>query len=376
MPRPDGPGHNVASGPCGTSSTSTASRRTGSPTPSSAPPAEDRRLLRRFVRWATGESAPSQRGLQIVEQRLPGEPETDEQEYERLGLPDAWIFDNNGWCLLIESKISSTLTADQLRRHRRTAERRGFTDIMLLALDVAKPRGRPPANASVRTWTEICEWLMRQSRESDWALRAARYLEVAERRFVEQEYLKEGTLTTFTGIPFSRENPYNYPEGKRLLKLAMDDLRQRKALVREAQEMKPVVLSELRLLSSCELDSRSILTVILAGDGRLVENLQSPELLPIASRVRSRLRTESLGAEELREGLRHLLKAAGNPRLLSAGLLRTLCEHAVGNYRVLMNMANDLLTEALRRELDVIDEKLFFEVFALDSTAAKNRTKT
>ena len=48
----------------------------------------------------------------------------------------------------------------------------------------------------------------------------------------------------------------------------------------------------------------------------------------------------------------------------------------MGNYRVLMNMANDLLTEALRRELDVIDEKLFFEVFALDSTAAKNRTKT
>lgn len=147
-------------------------------------------------------------------------------------------------------------------------------------------------------------------------------------------------------------------------------------LVDEAQEMKPVVLSELRLLSSCELDSRSILTVILAGDGRLAENLQSPELLPIASRVRSRLRTESLGAEELREGLRHLLKAAGNPRLLSAGLLGTLCEHAAGNYRVLMNMANDLLTEALRRELDVIDEKLFFEAFALDATTAKNRAKS
>jgi type II secretory pathway predicted ATPase ExeA len=144
-------------------------------------------------------------------------------------------------------------------------------------------------------------------------------------------------------------------------------------LVDEAQEMKPAVLSELRLLSSCELDSRSILTVILAGDGRLVENLQSPELLPIASRVRSRLRTEPLGAEELREALRHLLKAAGNTRLLSAGLLSTLCEHAAGNYRVLMNMANDLLTEALRRELDVIDEKLFFEVFALEGSTGKNR---
>jgi hypothetical protein len=31
-----------------------------------------------------------------------------------------------------------------------------------------------------------------------------------------------------------------------------------------------------------------------------------------------------------------------------------------------MNMANDLLAAALRKELDQIDEKLFFEVFALD----------
>jgi type II secretory pathway predicted ATPase ExeA len=147
-------------------------------------------------------------------------------------------------------------------------------------------------------------------------------------------------------------------------------------LVDEAQEMKPVVLCELRLLSSCELDSRSILSVILAGDQRLVENLQSPELLPIASRVRSRLRTESLGAGELREALVHLLKTAGNVRLFSKGVVDTLCEHAAGNYRVLANMANELLTEALRREVDQIDEKLFFEVFALDASSAKNRSKS
>ena len=147
-------------------------------------------------------------------------------------------------------------------------------------------------------------------------------------------------------------------------------------LVDEAQEMKPAVLSELRLLASAELDSRSILTVILAGDHRLAEHLQSPELLPLASRVRSRLRTESAAPEQLREALRHLLKEAGNARLLSAGLINAICEHAAGNYRVLMNMANDLLAEALHRELDTLDEKLFFEVFDLERSGSKKRNSS
>jgi hypothetical protein len=46
--------------------------------------------------------------------------------------------------------------------------------------------------------------------------------------------------------------------------------------------------------------------------------------------------------------------------------LQTLCEHAAGNLRLLMNMANDLLAAALHQEREQIDEKLFFEVFALD----------
>ena len=40
-------------------------------------------------------------------------------------------------------------------------------------------------------------------------------------------------------------------------------------IIDEAQEMNSLVLSELRLLASADLDSRSILTIILAGDARL-----------------------------------------------------------------------------------------------------------
>jgi type II secretory pathway predicted ATPase ExeA len=142
-------------------------------------------------------------------------------------------------------------------------------------------------------------------------------------------------------------------------------------LIDEGQEMNSLVLAELRLLASADLDSRSILTIILAGDQRLSARLAEPDLLPIASRIRSRLRLEALPPKQLQECLNHVLKAAGNPKLLSPALIQTLCEHAAGNLRVLMNLANELLVAACQQEREVIDEKLYFEVFALDPKPTK-----
>lgn len=104
----------------------------------------------------------------------------------------------------------------------------------------------------------------------------------------------------------------------------------------------------------------------------MAARLESPNLLPIASRIRCRLRSESLSAVQLRECLLHRLQAAGNPKLLPPTLLQTLCEHAAGNLRLLMNLGHDLLSAALQQERDVIDEKLFFEVFSLDPKTTKH----
>ena len=147
-------------------------------------------------------------------------------------------------------------------------------------------------------------------------------------------------------------------------------------LIDEAQEMSPAVLSELRLLSSADLDSRSILTVILAGDGRLTAKLDSPDLWPLASRIRSRLRTEALPPQQLLACLNHLFQMAGNPKLMSPILAQTLCEHAAGNLRLLMNMANDLLAAACHQERDQLDEKLYFEVFAPDPKPSAKRPRS
>ncbi len=63
-------------------------------------------------------------------------------------------------------------------------------------------------------------------------------------------------------------------------------------LVDEAQEMSPEVLWELRILSSADFDATSLLTVVLSGDGRLLDRLRQEDLVPLGTRIRTRLVTE------------------------------------------------------------------------------------
>ena len=144
-------------------------------------------------------------------------------------------------------------------------------------------------------------------------------------------------------------------------------------LIDEAQEMNTTVLSELRLLGSTRFDSRSILSVVLAGDGQLTHKLRRAELLSLGSRIRMRLIMESVSRDELRQCLEHLLDTAGQRQLMTPELIGILCDHAAGNYRVMTNMAGELLAAAVQKECTQLDEKLYLEVFAAPQAAARSR---
>ena len=140
-------------------------------------------------------------------------------------------------------------------------------------------------------------------------------------------------------------------------------------LIDEAQEAQPAVLNELRFLCSSELDSCQLLTTVLCGDSRLLAKLSTDALLPLYSRVRVRLDLERTTTDELVDCLKNALQKAGNPKLMTAELMRTIAEHAAGNYRALMIMAQTLLDAAYQAEARQIDEKLFLEVFAPEPPA-------
>jgi len=137
--------------------------------------------------------------------------------------------------------------------------------------------------------------------------------------------------------------------------------------------MHPAVLNELRLLTSTHFDSRTLLSVILAGDARLTSKLRREELLPLGSRIRTRLNMEYASREALIACLAHLQQRAGNASLMSAGLISTLAEHALGNYRVLTTMAAELLATAAQHERPQLDEQLYLEVFGVPAQGARKR---
>jgi len=146
-------------------------------------------------------------------------------------------------------------------------------------------------------------------------------------------------------------------------------------LIDEAQQMRPAVVAELRLLASTDFDSKSLLTVVLAGDRRLLAQPKSDEMKPLASRFRARLIFDSLEPKELLECLQHCLEQAGKPGLMTPQLTHILCEHAMGNPRVLMNMAQELLVAALERQLPQLDEKLYMELFTPSSKRKRQRAR-
>ena len=134
-------------------------------------------------------------------------------------------------------------------------------------------------------------------------------------------------------------------------------------LIDEAQEMPGQVLAELRILSSADFDATSLLTVVLSGDGRLVEMLRQEYLVPLGTRIRTRLVTEPASREELLELLSHALSTAGNGALMTAELKDALVDHSAGNYRVLMTMAGELLAYGMAHDIKQLDEKVYLEVY-------------
>jgi len=195
--------------------------------------AQDQKLLKEFLCWSVKKKFSSRERIYVIEQSLPGQDEVGEKEAVKRGLPDACIFDDNGWILIMESKVASKLSLGQLKRHHDTIIRRGYQNLKLLIITVEQYSDSLPSYVRLKTWREIYEWGCNNSKQSPWSKLFTNYFEVLEARMVQDQYLKAGTLTKFTGIPFDIENSYSYSEAKRLLKLIIGEFKANKELVNE-----------------------------------------------------------------------------------------------------------------------------------------------
>ncbi len=189
---------------------------------------EDRDLLGSFLTDLIRIRPPvAPKKLSVIEQKYPGSTETPEDAPERRGIPDGWVYSvEASWCVLIENKVLASVSLDQIRRHRESAKRLGFRDITVVAI-LPSPRDLPLDDAVILQWKDVYGWLRRNVAKSMWARQVSHYLEIVEAKLIATNKFTEGALTAFAGFPFSHDHPFTYLEGKRLLTLALTELRGR-----------------------------------------------------------------------------------------------------------------------------------------------------
>lgn len=186
----------------------------------------ERKLVRPFLKWLKARSLPAKSGILLAEQGVPGTTIVDTNELESKGLPDGSFYTDDDWLLMLECKVQDSIKVGQLKRHVATAKRHGFETPQLVVIAVDENPELPKGVTHV-SWRQVYSWFNTHVNKSQWAKEFVRYMEVFERKMLDEGYNIRGTITMFDGLRFDEETPYTYREGKRLIRLLGDELRKR-----------------------------------------------------------------------------------------------------------------------------------------------------
>ncbi len=122
-------------------------------------------------------------------------------------------------------------------------------------------------------------------------------------------------------------------------------------LLDESQDMRPEVLATLRILTNFDLDSRLVLSVILAGDSRLEALLRRHELEPVRRRLAHVATLSLLARDQTHAYLQHRLQLAGvSDEVFLDEAADAVYEITRGNLRAIDHLCFKSLEIAARRE--------------------------
>ena len=111
-------------------------------------------------------------------------------------------------------------------------------------------------------------------------------------------------------------------------------------LVDEAHDIRPDVLGMLRVLTNFEMDSRLVVSVVLAGQTKLRDLLRRDDLDAVSRRIAHYTSLRLLSREETRQYVAHRLQIAGaKSNLVDDAAHDALYEAAQGNLRATNRLA-------------------------------------
>ena len=112
-------------------------------------------------------------------------------------------------------------------------------------------------------------------------------------------------------------------------------------IVDEAQNLDPLVLEQLRLLTNLETNTRKLLQIFLIGQPELQTLLARPEMRQVAQRVVARYHLTQLSASEVKYYISHRLTVSGgDPDIFPDSLMRPIFR-ASGGVPRLINLVCD-----------------------------------
>jgi general secretion pathway protein A len=124
----------------------------------------------------------------------------------------------------------------------------------------------------------------------------------------------------------------------------------------EAHDLRPEVLAMVRILTNFDMDSRLVLSVVLAGQPRLRELLRREELEDVARRLAHYATLRTLSREELGRYVEHRCTIAGAAVLpFDQASLDALFEIGRGNLRATDQLARKALELAHAEDRDVCE---------------------
>jgi general secretion pathway protein A len=112
-------------------------------------------------------------------------------------------------------------------------------------------------------------------------------------------------------------------------------------IVDEAQNLDPLVLEQLRLLTNLETNTRKLLQIILIGQPELQDLLARPEMRQVAQRVIARYHLAQLNQHEVNAYVSHRLRVSGAAQQIFPPTLIKQLYRATGGVPRLINLICD-----------------------------------
>jgi general secretion pathway protein A len=128
-------------------------------------------------------------------------------------------------------------------------------------------------------------------------------------------------------------------------------------IVDEAQNLAPMVLEQLRLLSNLETETEKLLQIVLVGQPELRAILGRPDLAQLNQRITVRWHLEPLDRKETGEYVRHRLRIAGGTpatELFTRSALRLIYRYSGGVPRLINIVAHRALLTGFTKEQKTI----------------------